>query len=96
MIVHDLHLKGVAVSPLKTYAILVVDPNGMLVLTGALKLLKPVARWNSQIIQSCCGMNHVKFAPRNALDRLPLPDSFVVEEPRSILRFERPNHTAII
>ncbi len=96
MVVHDLHIVSIAVSPLKTYAILVVDPNRVLTLTGALKVLKPVARWNSQIIQSCGGMNHVKFAPRHILDRLPLPDPFVVEEPRSILRFERPNHTEII
>lgn len=81
VIIHDLYLVGVAFPPLETYAILTVDTDGMLILTRPCQLLKSIAGRNSQIIQSCGRIHHVKFAPRDALDGLPLSNSFIVEEP---------------
>jgi hypothetical protein len=76
--------------------ILVVDPNGMLILTRSLQFLESVARRNPQILELCGGMHHIQFAPRGILDPLPLPYSFVVEEPLGIFCLERSNHTPII
>jgi len=46
MVVRDFDLVRIAILPLKTDAILLIDPNAVLSLTVPVQSLQPVTRWH--------------------------------------------------
>ena len=56
MIVDDFHVVGFALPPHEADAILIIDPDAVLVLALAVQQLQPVSRRHPQIIQRHRGM----------------------------------------
>lgn len=74
MVIHDLHVIGIAFQPLETNAPLVVDPDAVLPLTISTKPLEMIGGRRSQIINRHCPVQHAQFAqsaPLNTLRQTP-------------------------
>jgi len=56
MIVGDLDIEGVTICKAKTYAPLIIDPYRMLADAVALQRFKSIGRWQSQILDTGCGI----------------------------------------
>src|SRR3989344_4537723 len=67
VIVHDLHVIGVAVAPREAYPPLIVDADAVLALAVALKGFKPIAGRHTQRIQHGRRIELQQLAPREAL-----------------------------
>jgi len=73
MVIGDLDIVGVAVFPKEAYPPLIVDPDAPLACSVAGKLLQPIARWDTQEVESGCAAQLLKFALRNTLNVLRQP-----------------------
>jgi hypothetical protein len=62
MIVHDLYVVRVAVSPNEADAILIVDPNAVLSLAIPSQLLEPISRRDPEVANVRGGMQYKKLA----------------------------------
>jgi hypothetical protein len=69
MVVHDLHVVGVAAAPREADAPLIVDPNAELARAIAAQRLKAIARGNPKVVQSDRSVELLEFAPRDTFDR---------------------------
>src|SRR5271170_3906570 len=58
VVIGDLDLIGIAVSPSKAHAELIVDPNAVLTFAVVAQRLQPVTGRNSQILQSSGRVKH--------------------------------------
>src|SRR2546430_5958004 len=68
MVVNDLDLMGITLLPSEADAPLIVDPNTVLPSALPSKLLEPVPRRDTQIIESLSGINDDKLAQHCALE----------------------------
>ena len=78
--------------PAKANLPLIVDPNAVLALAAPLQSLKPVPRWDSQIIQPPCLMQIQKLAPGDPLEGAESTNRPVIEESFSFAAPERADH----
>lgn len=62
MVVRDLHVARSFITPHKTNAELIVDPDAVLATPVILQSLKMIARWNAQRIKRNHGVQLIKFA----------------------------------
>ncbi len=81
MVIDDLDLIGVVITPFEANSPLVVHPDAVLTCPAADQLLKAVARWNLKILKRFCRVQHDQFSKRRLLSRpgetsrgLPLKD----------------------
>ena len=68
MVVHDLHVVGIAVCPLEADAPLVVDANAELADSVVLQFLKVVGAWDFQVVKALRRIEHAELSPRCVLD----------------------------
>lgn len=61
MVVNYFHFVGISIAPIKTDAILFVDPDAELSFAIATQLFQPVAGWNHQILQGQRGVQHIEL-----------------------------------
>jgi len=96
VIVHNLDLVRVSVLPSKADAPLVVDANAVLTLSVAVQRFEPIARRDSQVLNSACSMQIKKLPPCLSLDRAKPRNEFILEDPRRVAVFERSDHVRSI
>jgi len=70
MIIHYLYLVRVSILPLKTDTPLIIDPNTVLSSPASTQLFQTIGRWNAQVLQNHCPIEHPQFTQRNLLDGL--------------------------
>jgi len=92
MIIGDLHVVRVTLSPHEAYTMLIVDSDGVLSFAVSFQLFESIAGRYFQVIQFCSRIHHIEFTPRYVFDRLPIFDPLVVEQSRSATCFERLDH----
>src|ERR1700679_1004701 len=63
VVVDDLYVVRVVVAPEETDTVLVVDANAVLPFAVPLQRLKPVSRWNLQVIQSKGRVENCQLLP---------------------------------
>lgn len=73
MIVHDLYIPGIAVTPDEADAPLIVDANAVLPASVATKGLQPVAGRDSQVIETASSVDCNQLRPGSGLDLLRQP-----------------------
>jgi len=86
VIVHDLHVEGVAVFPEKTDTVLVINADTVLPVAVSLQRFKVVSRSGRQIRQPLSCIEHSQFAQRHTFDCLESPDPFAVKQSLSLAR----------
>ncbi len=87
MVVDDLDVVGVAVSPREADAPLVVDSDAELPRTSSAQLLEMIARRHSEVIEHVCGIQLPQTAQGYALDVASVPaDRLAPEQPLGVLR----------
>jgi hypothetical protein len=70
MVINDLHVIDVTLTPFKTNAPLVIDANTVLALTVAGQFFEVVGWWYTQILQCVCAIKELKLPPRTTLNVL--------------------------
>jgi hypothetical protein len=68
MIIDNLYLKDIAISPFETDAPLLIDPNTVLPRSVAVQLLQAIGRRNPQVVERHCPIEHPQFPQRQLLD----------------------------
>jgi len=81
VIIDDLDVKGVTVTPPETDPPLLVDPNAVLALSIALQSLELIRAWNRKVLQISCRVQLLQLhqrpllnVARKSLGVLPTPD----------------------
>jgi len=97
MIIHNLNIMCIALSPTKANAPLVIDPDAMLSRSVAGQSFQSVPWWDPQRHQIGSGIKHPQFpqrCPLNLMGQFPhiLPAKYLF----SLRTFERPNHKSNI
>ncbi len=93
MVVGDLDLVSVAVTPPKADAPLVVNANAVLPGTVPRQLLKPLARWNSQVAERFGCIEKDEFPQGNALEiGGPPPNDLAAEKLLGVAVGKAPDH----
>ncbi len=81
MVIDDLHVAGVVVSPAEADPPLIVDPDAVLALPVACQCLQPVPRGYPEILQRYRGIQQVELSLRLPLDvRGEFPGSLAPEK----------------
>ena len=93
MIIDDLHLVSVTLSPLETDAPLIVDSDAVLTPTVTLKFLQAIAGRNAQVLQRLRVVQHYELATGAVLDALKAWAALTVEERFRVFAPERLYHT---
>ena len=70
MIIYDFYVISISIDPLKANPPLVIDPNAILPRSITAKLLKPVRRRNTKVIQYVGIVEHTQFTITGLLDVL--------------------------
>jgi hypothetical protein len=73
VIVHDLDVVSIAVSPAEADPPLIVDPDAVLSSTVAAESFQSVPRWYSEILKVHSGIQHPELAQRRVLRGRPEP-----------------------
>jgi len=92
MIIDDLHLISVRLSPLETDAPPIVDSDTVLTLTVTVKLLQAIAGRDAQVVQRLCVVQHYELATRGDFDTLKAWRALAIEERFRVFAPERPYH----
>jgi hypothetical protein len=92
VIIDDLHLISVTLSPLETDAPLIIDSDAVLTPTGTMKFLQTIAGRDTQVLQRLRVVQHYELATGGVLDTLKAWTALAVEERFRIFAPERPNH----
>lgn len=66
MVVDDQDIVGVSIFPAEADTPLLVDSNAILPGSFACQLLQTIARWDSEVVQLFCCVNHYKFSQHYA------------------------------
>jgi hypothetical protein len=94
MVIDDLDLPGVAAPPLEADAPLVVDPDAVLTLSGALQGFEPVSGWRTQLAKRPHGIEGQQFTPRDPLYLYEPASELVAKKRFGIPILEAPYHEA--
>ena len=92
MIIDDLHLVSVTLSPLETDAPLIVNSDAVLTPTVTMKFLQTIAGRDAQVLQRLRVVQHYELAPRGVLDALKAWTALAVEERFRVFAPERLYH----
>ena len=96
MIVDNLYLHALLVSPVEANTPLVVNPNAVLASAATLERFKAIRWRNSQVIKSLSGIEHAQFAAGNGLNlNWQPPRYFAVPNALGFLVGEGPDHDAL-
>lgn len=68
MAICDFNVKRVTALPFETDAPLIVNSDAVLSFAIAAKFFKSVCRWNTQVLQIDCIVDHAQFSQSNLLD----------------------------
>jgi hypothetical protein len=95
VVIHNLNVIRIPITPSEADAPLVVDPNA--VCPGAItpEQFKLVLRRHAKILQAPCLMEVQEFPPRSPLDGLKSTNQAVLKECRRICAFERPDQNPV-
>jgi hypothetical protein len=93
MIVDDLHIISVSVSPSEADSPLIIDPDTIGSGSIPLQLFEAIVRRNSQIVQPEGPMQIEQFPSSDALDRLKPAHRLVLKQPLRIGATEGPDQT---
>src|SRR3990172_4863148 len=93
VVVRNFDLAGIAVSPFKADAPLVVDPNAVLALAVPSQPFEPVPRKRRQDLQTVGCVEQVELAKCGTLDRPKLPAGLPTEEPLGLRRAKGLDHS---
>ena len=96
MVVHDLHVERVAVTPDEADAELVVHANRVLSVSISSQGLKTIARWHAQVVQTPRVVEVAELPPGHALDRLEPKHGSIPEQRLRVLAPKGPDHEAMI
>ena len=96
MIIDDLHLVSVTLSPLETDAPLIVDSDAVLTLTVTVQFLQAIAGRDAQVLQRLRVVQHYELATRGVLDALKAWTALAVEERFRVFGAERLYHLNIL
>jgi hypothetical protein len=92
MIIHDLHVVRMAISPNKTDPPLLIDADRMLSLPIAAQRLQLIARRRSKNPQVRCSVQLQQFSQRNPLKRTKALAMLIVKKRLSVLGAEALDH----
>jgi hypothetical protein len=92
VIVHDLHIVRIIVSPNKTYPPLVVDPDAMLSVTVPFQYFQPVAWGYPQVLQGPGAMEIEQLPARASLEGSEPRHVYVGEQGFGVLASKSANH----
>ncbi len=95
VVIHNLNVKRIAVTPGEADAPLVVDPHAVCPGAITLEQFKLVSRRRAEIIQPPGLMQVQELPPRSPFDGLQSADHAVLKESRSIRAFERPDQIPV-
>src|SRR5579884_3504069 len=97
VVVDNLDILGTGLGPSKANAPLLVHPDAVEPSPVASKLLKAIARWNSQVVKRLGSIKDQELAQRRALGhRIETPRTFASPDPLRVLVGERPQHSRSI
>ena len=96
MIVDNLDIVGVTVSPAKADSPLIVDANAVLPTTISSQLFQPIGRWDPEIIKRSRRIQHQQLSQRDSLDRREPLGVLSPENPLRLLAAEPPDHGRIV
>jgi hypothetical protein len=91
VVIYDLNVIRIAVTPGKADAPLVVDSNAICPGTVAFQQLQLVPRRHPKILQPQRPMQVQKLSPRRPFDRLKSPNPEVLKQRRGVWALERPD-----
>jgi len=80
VIVHDLHVIGIAIFPCEAHSELIIDPNAVLSFTIAFERFQPIGWRYAQIVQRFCSRKHGQLAHGSGFDVDPSPYSLAFEQ----------------
>ena len=92
MIIDDLHIKCLAVSPDETDAPLVVDSDTASAAEITFQSLQPITRWGGEIAQFMSAVQLTKLAPCNLLEGSKSRDTLAMMQFLGIATAKRPDH----
>jgi hypothetical protein len=92
VIIDDLYLVSVALSPLETDAPLIVDSDAVLTLTVTVQFLQAIAGRDTQVLQRLRVVQHYELATGGVLDTLKAWTALAVEERFRVFAPERLYH----
>ena len=93
MVVSDLDLESIAITPRKAYAPLVIDADAVLTHAATFELLETVAGWLCQVRERTGSVDDEKLSCCGAKDRWrKMPRSLAAEDRLSILVREGLDH----
>ncbi len=95
VVIHDLNIVRVAVTPREADAPAVVDSNAVCPGTVAFQEFQLVSRRNTQILQAQRPMQIQKLPPRRPFDRLKSANHAVLKERRGVRALERPDQVLV-
>ncbi len=96
MMIHDLNIVGIATSPSKTDAPLIVDSNTVLSYTITDEFLKSIRWRNSKIFCRACCIQHQELPQCNALNCAKPPGPEPLKNPLGFLAAEALDHHLIV
>ncbi len=81
VVIHDFDFVRVTITPEEARSPLVIDSNAPLSGTITPKFLQPVRRWDREILESRCRVEHAQFTERDTLQiRRQLPRTLQPEQ----------------
>jgi hypothetical protein len=89
VVIHNLNVMRIAVTPDEADAPLVIDSNAVRPRAVALQPFKVVSRRYAKILQPQCPMQVQKLSPRRPFDGLKSPDHAVLKKRRGVWALER-------
>jgi predicted RNase H-like HicB family nuclease len=92
VVIDDLDLERVPVTPHEAQAPLVADSDAVLSLSRPSQRLQTVPRWNPQILKRNRPMQQQQLSSGYTLERAKAGDVAILEEVSRVTRTERPDH----
>ena len=93
MIINNLDLEGIAVSPAKTDSPLVIDANTVLAGAVAFELLQAVAGWDPEIVELLGGIHDAELPEHESVEfGRKASDAFALEQSLRVAIGEAQDH----
>ena len=93
MVIHDLHVVGVAIAPDKADSPLIVDADAVLALAVASQPFETIPRGSRKVAEFDGGIKDSQFPSRHLLEGLKALDPFAAVQMLRIFRAEALDHT---
>jgi hypothetical protein len=96
MVVSDLHVEGISLTPPKADSPLLVDTDAVLASPVALQCFEPIAGRNTQIEEGASTVEVQELAPRHPLDGTKSPNVSVVKQSLRVTAPKASDHTVYL